>query len=252
MRNKKHLLRITISALFIAISIVLTRFFVFPYGPTFFRLTLGNVPIILGGILMGPIYGALIGFGADIVGATLFPSGNFLIFPMISSIFYGAIPGLVFMVLRKYRTKIRLPLVYPSIAVLYLLGVIYFLLQSTLTNPFDRQVSYTLTPMVKVISLIVSALLVAGLLVALFFTDRRLKLKDSYQNVLPSDFAMTIIITELIVDVIYTPIWKHYFFGLPYLFALFVHILILLTLLILKTSLINLIAYSFNKSKIEI
>ena len=67
------------------------------------------------------------------------------------------------MVLRKYRTKIRLPLVYPTIAVLYLLGAIYFLLQSTLTNPFDRQVSYTLTPMVKVISLIVSALLVAGL-----------------------------------------------------------------------------------------
>ena len=79
-KTKKHLLRITISALFIAISIVLTRFFVFPYGPTFFRLTLGNVPIILGGILMGPIYGALIGFGADIVGATLFPSGNFFNF----------------------------------------------------------------------------------------------------------------------------------------------------------------------------
>lgn len=252
MNNKKHLLRITISALFIAISIVLTRFFVFPYGPTYFRLTLGNVPIILGGILMGPLYGAIIGFGADIIGASLFPSGNFLIFPMISSVLYGTIPGLIFMFLKRYREKIKFPLVYPVIATLFLGGSVYFLLQNTLTNPFDRQVSYTLTPMVKTISVIVAFILVAALLVALYLTDKKLKLKDSYKSVLPSDFALTIIITELLVDVIYTPIWKHFYFGLPYFFALFVHILILLTLLVLKTMLINLIAYSFSKSQINI
>lgn len=252
MKNKQHLLRITISALFIAISIVLTRFFVFPYGPTYFRLTLGNVPLILGGILMGPIYGAIIGFGADIVGASLFPSGTFLVFPMISSILYGTIPGLFFMLLKKYKSKFSFPLVYPAIGLLYLGGAIYFMLQTTFTNPFDRFVSYQLTPLIKFISLTISLILVLGLLAAIFLTDKRLKLQNNYKNFLPSDFALTIIITELIVDVFYTPIWKHFYFGLPYFFALFVHILILLSLLILKTALINLIAYSFARSKVEI
>jgi len=252
MKNKKHLLRITISALFIAISIILTRFFVFPYGPTYFRLTLGNVPIILGGILMGPLYGAIIGFGADIIGATLFPSANFLVFPMISSILYGAIPGLFFMLLRKYKQKNKFPLVYPVITALYLGAALYFVFQSSLTNPFDRQVSWTLTPLVKIISLVISLVFVSGLLQVIYFTDKKLKFKDNYQNFLPSDFALTIIVTELLVDVLYTPIWKTFFFSLPYFFTLFMHVIILLTLLILKTMLINLIAYSFSKSKVNI
>ncbi len=252
MRNKKHLLRITISALFIAISIVLTRFFVFPYGPSYFRLTLGNVPIILGGVLMGPLYGAIIGFGADIIGATLFPSGSFLIFPMISSMLYGAIPGVLFMVIKKYRGVMKVPLIFPSIGLFYVVGLIYFLFQKTLKNPFNTQVVYTLTPTIKLVALLISLVAIALLFTALWWTDKKLKLKNNYHQVLPSDFALVILITELLVDVVYTPIWKYFYFGLPYFFALFIHILIVLTLLILKTMLINLIAYSFSKSKVNI
>ena len=254
MKNKRHIVRIAISALFIAISIILTRFFVFPYGPTPFRLTLGNVPIILGGILFGPLYGGIIGFGADIIGANLFPSGTFLVFPFISSILYGVIPGFFFLLIRKIREKNNFPFVYPFVITLFAVAIIYFSMQSSIKYPFSfaNDAVWTLDNTTKIITITIAILVVTGLLFALFFLEKRLKKRDTYKNVLPSDYALTIIVTELVVDVIYTPIWKNLYFGMPYLFSLFMHIIILLTLLLFKTTLINLIAYSFKKSNIDV
>lgn len=254
MKNKRHIIRIALSALFIAVSIILMRLFVFPAGPTPFRLSLGNVPIILGGILLGPIYGVIIGFGADIIGANLFPSGTFLVFPLISSILYGLIPGLFFMLLKKIRTKNKFPLVYPLVIVLFAIVLIYFSAQSSIKYPFSfsGDQAWVLTPLSKTITIVVAVIVAVLLLGGLFLTEKKLKQKDTYQNVLPSDFALTIIVTELLVDVIYTPIWKNLYFGMPYMFSLFMHILILLSLIFFKTTLINLIVYSFKKSNIQV
>lgn len=252
MNNRKHILRITLSAMFIAISIILMRIFVFPQGMSYFRLSLGNVPIIIGGILLGPIYGAIIGLLADVIGASIFMGANFLVFPMISSVLYGLIPGLIFLAFKRLRGKIKISPSYPLLLLLLIVAVIYFSLQTSFTNPFNSSVTYLLTPLNKFIAICLTSLVVIGLLIALYFSDRRLRLKDNYKNTLPSDFAFIVIVTELIVDVLYTPIWKRFYFGLPYYFTVFIHILILLSLLLFKTLLLNLIAYSFNKSRINI
>lgn len=251
MNNRKHILKITISAMLIGISIIVSRFFVIYIGPSF-RLTVGNVPILLGGIVLGPIYGLIIGLIADVIGAAIFFGGNFLIFPMISSMLYGLIPGLIFLVFKKIREKIKLPPAYIIIGLLLVAATIYVLSVDQIANPTDMSATFTLTPLTKLITISALALVVAGLMVALYFSDKSLKLKDNYKSALPSDFALTIIVTELLVDIIYTPIWKHFVFGLPYFFTLFMQILILLTLIVFKTLLINLIAYAFNKSRIEL
>lgn len=238
--------------MFIAISIILMRVFVFPAGMSYFRLTLGNVPIILGGILLGPIYGAIIGLIADVVGASIFMGSNFLVFPMISSVLYGLIPGLIFMVLKKIRDKTKVPLAYILIALMFIFSAIFLVTQDTFTNPFENTAPYVLTPLNKFLTILISGIIILGLLIALYFSDKKLKLKDNYKHALPSDFAFTIIVTEIIVDVIYTPIWKHFYFGLPYLLTLFIQVLILLGLILFKTLLTNLIAYSFNKSRIDL
>lgn len=80
-------------SLFISLSIVLTRMFSFYALPTV-RVGFGNVPIMLSGILLGPMSGAVTGGLSDLVGMLIFPSGG-PYFPgfTLSKMVLGAIPG---------------------------------------------------------------------------------------------------------------------------------------------------------------
>ncbi len=59
---------LVLSALLAAMSIVLSRFCVIWITPSV-RISFGNIPIMLAGLLFGPVPGALVGAVADIVGA---------------------------------------------------------------------------------------------------------------------------------------------------------------------------------------
>ena len=59
---------LVLSALMAAMSIVLARFCVIWITPSV-RISFGNIPIMLAGLLFGPLPGALVGAVADIVGA---------------------------------------------------------------------------------------------------------------------------------------------------------------------------------------
>lgn len=85
-------------ALFAAISIILTRFLSF-YLPILavntVRISLGNIPVILAGLLLGPMAGAVTGIAADVIGATMFsPFGYFPGFTL-SAALVGVLPGIL-------------------------------------------------------------------------------------------------------------------------------------------------------------
>lgn len=82
-------------ALLIAISVVLARFvgFMLPGGAI--RISFTNVPIILGGMILGPVGGFVVGAVSDFLGAILFPQGAFFPGFVLSSGLIGLIPALV-------------------------------------------------------------------------------------------------------------------------------------------------------------
>ena len=89
---------IMLLALFAAISIIFTRFLSF-YLPIVavntVRISLGNIPIVLSGLLLGPFAGAATGIVADVVGTTVFsPFGYFPGFTL-SAALVGFIPGIL-------------------------------------------------------------------------------------------------------------------------------------------------------------
>ncbi|MCK4260284.1 MAG: folate family ECF transporter S component [Halanaerobiales bacterium] len=90
--------------LLISMSIILTRFFGFMIGPTI-RISFGNVPIILAGILFGPLAGAITGIGADLIGIMLRSQGGFFIGFTISAGLTGLIPGIIFIGRKNTKTK---------------------------------------------------------------------------------------------------------------------------------------------------
>jgi len=96
--NKIKTKNIMLLALFAAISIILTRFLSF-YLPILavntVRISLGNIPIALAGLLLGPFAGAATGIVADVIGTTMFsPFGYFPGFTL-SAALVGFLPGVL-------------------------------------------------------------------------------------------------------------------------------------------------------------
>jgi ECF transporter S component (folate family) len=91
-----------------AVSIVLTRVFgiVVPVaGAGALRLSFGEVPIILAGVLFGPIAGALTGLASDLIGYIINSHGG-AFFPgfTLSAALTGFIPGWILYKKRKTLT----------------------------------------------------------------------------------------------------------------------------------------------------
>ena len=92
-----------------AISIVLTRVFglIIPVaGVGALRLSFGEIPLILAGVLFGPWAGALTGVASDLIGYLINSHGG-AFFPgfALSAALTGFIPGLL---LHKHRQKLLL------------------------------------------------------------------------------------------------------------------------------------------------
>jgi len=89
---------ILLLALFAAISIILTRFLSF-YLPVLavntVRISLGNIPIILAGLILGPVAGAATGIVADLVGATMFSALGYFPGFTLSAALVGFLPGIL-------------------------------------------------------------------------------------------------------------------------------------------------------------
>ena len=94
--------------LLIAISIVLKILFevYIPLGgfPSL-RLNITALPIMLSGILFGPLAGFAVGFISDILCFIIKPGGPFFIGFTLANALTGFIPGLLFMMLRKKEIK---------------------------------------------------------------------------------------------------------------------------------------------------
>ncbi len=109
MRKNKEVFSVrilVITALLIAISIILTRFFSISM-PTL-RIGFGDVPVILGGMFFGPLVGAVTGALSDFIGYLINPMGG-TYFPgfTVSAALRGAIPGFLFIVMRNKPIKVN-------------------------------------------------------------------------------------------------------------------------------------------------
>lgn len=96
LRKNKQIRSLTLSAILIALSVVLTRFgsFYLP-GASFIRIGFGSIPIIIASLVVGPIWGAVVGAGADLIGALAFPVGAYFFGYTIDAALQGVLPFFV-------------------------------------------------------------------------------------------------------------------------------------------------------------
>ncbi len=96
--------KISSIGLLIAMSIVLTRLASLRIaigGVEGIRIGFGKLPIILGGLMLGPLYGGMIGAISDIVGYIIQPIGPYIPHFTVISALVGIFPPLLFRILKE-------------------------------------------------------------------------------------------------------------------------------------------------------
>jgi ECF transporter S component (folate family) len=122
--------------LLIAMSIILERILGFMPTPNI-RIAFGNLPIILAGLLFGPIAGGVVGLIADFLGTTLFSPFPWF-WPMaLTPVIMGVVPSLIGKLIKK-RTylptfiamilpaEILGPIIWSNLSLQWLNGVSFF------------------------------------------------------------------------------------------------------------------------------
>lgn len=102
------------SALLVAISVILTRFFsvVVPIaGLPSLRVGFGVIPIMISGIFFGPSLGFLTGVVADLIGVLVHPVGPYFPGFTLSSGLFGLLTGLFFQIFHLHKRKLNFNIV---------------------------------------------------------------------------------------------------------------------------------------------
>ncbi len=83
---------LVIMAVLVAVQVVLSRFASITAWNV--KIGFGFVPVMLGGLLLGPLSGGIIGLVSDLIGSILFPSGAFFPGFTLTAFLTGVIFGL--------------------------------------------------------------------------------------------------------------------------------------------------------------
>jgi ECF transporter S component (folate family) len=210
--------KITLAALLVSISIVLTRFFgiVIPLGgyPSL-SLDLGSVPILLSGIVLGPIFGGIVGLSSDAIGFFVNSRGGVFHFGfMLNSILTGVIPGLVFLFLKNKNLRLFKII---TISVLYILSTYYFLVVRSADSTALKLLS-------NILLFIVASSIIT---IDLRIKNKQLKL-----------VIFTVLVVEVFVYIVLTPIWLYQLYELPYFISVLSRVFRAILLVPVKTVII--------------
>ncbi|MDR1066122.1 MAG: folate family ECF transporter S component [Clostridiales bacterium] len=85
--------KITILSFLIALNVVLTR--VLSFETTTIRISFAFLPIAIGGVMFGPVWGGAAAALADVIGMALLPKAQFFPGFTISAFLTGAVYGLL-------------------------------------------------------------------------------------------------------------------------------------------------------------
>lgn len=108
-----------------ALSIVLSRFLGFFITPTM-KISFGTLPLMISGMMLGPVLGGLTGIVSDLIGVMINAGGTPHLGFTFGAFLTGAIPGLISLYCKKKNISIK-------IEVLIIIALVYGISHNFLT-----------------------------------------------------------------------------------------------------------------------
>lgn len=125
-----NLKTLVVCSLFVALSIIFGKFLAIN-ASTFMRFSFENTPLFIAGFIFGPIWGALVGMVADLLGSILVGYDINLIITL-GAVALGFTSGILFALLKKAPILIRIVI---SVLIANLIG-------SVIIKTFGLQILY--------------------------------------------------------------------------------------------------------------
>ncbi len=207
------------AALLAAISIILTRIFsiMIPLGglPAL-RVGFGGLPLMLSGILLGPLFGGATGFVADVVGYLMNPQGAYFPGFTLSSSLMGIVPGLLFRTLKIQNHKFNFKVVNTIMIVAFLMGLTWVTLVSQVASITKEGIKVSDTSSLYLFS---AVFIVAILFIVMPYWLSK-NLKQSSGNIDLDKLIFTVMLTYILVSLILNTYWLSIMFGKGFLIFL--------------------------------
>ena len=208
--NLTEIQKICLAGLFMALAVILQKVVAVNYIPAlpFVRVSFcGPALIIFASILLGPIYGALVGIASDLLGYLIFDPRTYPPFLQITAIYFvlGFVSYFVFSLVRSINNrKLMLGIEVGTLAAIWIAAFLFLLLNANVELVF------------KIVVPIVSALLFIGLvLFSVLF-----KGKEESQLMSPLHICFASFICDFFILLLFGSFMKACAFG----FGLFVTI----------------------------
>lgn len=208
--NLTEIQKICLAGLFMALAVILQKVVAVNYIPAlpFVRVSFcGPALIIFASILLGPIYGALVGIASDLLGYLIFDPRTYPPFLQITAIYFvlGFVSYFVFSLVRSINNrKLMLGIEVGTLAAIWIAAFLFLLFNANVELVF------------KIVVPIVSALLFIGLILfSVLF-----KGKEESQLMSPLHICFASFICDFFILLLFGSFMKACAFG----FGLFVTI----------------------------
>ena len=207
--------KITLSGLLLALTIILTRITPlqnFPLIP-WIRISLGPSLIIFSSILLGPIYGAIVGAGSDILGIVLFPNSlGYGINPLFTLVYglLGVLPWLLYFLIKKVHVRfLEIGLVGGASILVFGLLIYFIFFSPTIA------VNYSFELWHKILIVSIAFVLFVATIVLLFAIERYYKKKYG-ELASPFKIAFVVLVSEVLLMLLLNSFVKTFTFEVNF------------------------------------
>ena len=215
-RGDRQSFSLVLTALLVAISIVLAQFRIYIplFGFPSVRFSISEVPVFLVGAMLGGVYGAMAGFASDIISFILAPSGAYHFGFTLNLMLIGFIPGVIFSLIREEKISISFEKLNKVLGGIALVGALVYINKMGLADLKEAGETPQIAGIpVNILLSIVMMVLVAGLVLVTF------KLKKIYagdKGLFSIDQLIFVIsMNYIVVNLIFTPIWLLQLYNIP-------------------------------------
>lgn len=204
--------KLAIIAMFIALSVALQFFsLMIPlFGFPSMRIGFSQLPLMVIGVLFGPSWAFLSGIVQDFLGLIVTPTGFPFFGFTLNKIIIGLIPALLFSKKIKWTPKVAY-IVSQGILLSFLLGALAYLwlTPSIVTNGDVIEITMT----IKLVFSTGSVLLIGAMMFFLHLLTEKYKKYENDFSI--SIWAMSVVLVEVIVQLILTPLWLAIMYDIP-------------------------------------
>lgn len=208
--------KLAIIAMFIALSVALQFFsLMIPlFGFPSMRIGFSQLPLMVIGVLFGPSWAFISGIVQDFLGLIVTPTGFPFFGFTLNKIIIGVIPALLFSKKIKWSPKVAY-MVSQGLMLSFLFGALAYLWMTPSIVSEGNIIEINMT--IKLIFSAGSILMIGAMM---FFLSLLTKKYKKYENDFPiSVWAMSVVLVEVVVQLILTPLWLAIMYNIPVLIS---------------------------------